>query len=754
MKTSYWLILCIFVLFTSGSLRAQKILVHESGSGDAIPGALVTLSGSGGWKQQGVTDLNGSITFPSQPFAQLLTVRMTGFQQWSDSVAANCETVRIHLLAKPDSLGEVVITAQYGATDPAAAVQPVRVINRERIDAQGAQNLNDVLSTELNIRRSQDQVLGSSMSMQGLSGENVKILIDGVPLIGRLNGSIDLSQVNLANVERIEIVEGPLSVNYGTNALAGAVNLITKRSQPNSFSIQSDNYYESSGHYNFTGRIGGRYKNTIFSVSGGRNFFDGWSAAHKPFYVDWQPVADSTRYDLWKPREQQFASLYVGHYYKRGSFGLMTDGFHETIINRGFPRNPYGESAFDDYYRTRRLSASLSWKHELNQHYYVQAIVAASGYQRTKNTYLRDLTTIEDHLVETASSQDTSRFTFHMLRASLVRGGDSLHFRFEAGIDFNTETSSGQRIENNLQQISDYAVFSTAEYRLHKKFTVRGGLRYAYNTAFTAPLLPSVHLRADITPHVFIRASYASGFRAPSLKELYFYFVDVNHNIRGNRGLRAEQSDNFIASVNVHTNARNTRWLFSLSGFYNSLQNMITLALVSGTEYTYVNIGQFKTTGVNLNIDMRTKQLRVNAGAAYTAQYNILSETAELPAFNWSPEIRASVIWNTRPYDLSFAVFYKYTGKTPGFLANEDGSISNTSINAYHIADISASKKWLNGRLITETGIKNLADVRSVNATAPTGNAHSNGDALNIGTGRQFFFSVRWIITYDKKETK
>ena len=67
------------------------------------------------------------------------------------------------------------------------------------------------------------------MSVQGLSGENVKILIDGVPVVGRLNGNVDLSQINLTNIERVEIVEGPLSVNYGTNALAGTINLITKK---------------------------------------------------------------------------------------------------------------------------------------------------------------------------------------------------------------------------------------------------------------------------------------------------------------------------------------------------------------------------------------------------------------------------------------------------------------------------------------------------------------------------------------------
>ena len=69
------------------------------------------------------------------------------------------------------------------------------------------------------------------MSLQGLSGEHIKFLIDGVPVIGRMDGNVDLSQLNMYNVDHIEIVEGPMSVIYGSNALAGAVNIITKENK-------------------------------------------------------------------------------------------------------------------------------------------------------------------------------------------------------------------------------------------------------------------------------------------------------------------------------------------------------------------------------------------------------------------------------------------------------------------------------------------------------------------------------------------
>jgi outer membrane receptor for ferrienterochelin and colicins len=113
-----------------------------------------------------------------------------------------------------------VVTAQYEKTTKEKAVNKIRVISREKIDALAAVNLGDVLKNELNIRLSQDNILGSFMSLQGISGQNVKILIDGIPIIGRLSGNIDVSQINLNNIERIEIVEGPLSTIYGSDSLA------------------------------------------------------------------------------------------------------------------------------------------------------------------------------------------------------------------------------------------------------------------------------------------------------------------------------------------------------------------------------------------------------------------------------------------------------------------------------------------------------------------------------------------------------
>ena len=121
-------------------------------------------------------------------------------------------------------MGEVIVTGQYKPQSVKNSVYQVRTISKERIQKQAATKLQDVLNSELNIRFSQDPATGGSdISMLGLSGQNVKILLDGMPMIGRQGTSneININQIDVNTIERIEIIEGPMSVIYGADALAG-----------------------------------------------------------------------------------------------------------------------------------------------------------------------------------------------------------------------------------------------------------------------------------------------------------------------------------------------------------------------------------------------------------------------------------------------------------------------------------------------------------------------------------------------------
>ena len=307
------------------------------------------------------------------------------------------------------TLEEVVITGNFEGKTRENAVALTNNIVISKLANLGLQNVGDVLKYQANIRTQQDNILGTSMTLQGVSGENVKILIDGVPVVGRQNGNVDLSQLSLSNVERIEVIEGPLSVQYGTNALAGTINIITKKKPSKKLELQSNAYYESVGHYNAGATIGWRGENQSTVVSGGRNFFDGWSEVENSRFLDW------------KPKVQCFANLNYNVTFGKTKLGYMSNFFNEYILNRGLPIAPYNERAFDDRYNTTRFMNAINITHSFDNQLNTNIVFSYNNYFRTKNTYYRDLVNLSEILTNNVGDQDTSRFSLFTSRATISK---------------------------------------------------------------------------------------------------------------------------------------------------------------------------------------------------------------------------------------------------------------------------------------------------------------------------------------------
>jgi outer membrane receptor for ferrienterochelin and colicins len=639
---------------------------------------------------------------------------------------------------------QVVVTGQYSPNNPEKAVQRIKIIDRTKIDLMAAQNLADVLTNELNVRLSKDNILGSGLSINGLSGSNIKILIDGVPIIGRQNGNIDISQVNLFNIERIEIVEGPMSVIYGTDALGGAINLISRKNQKNTFEGGLTTYYETIGTYNLTGRLGYRKGKHFASLNAGRNFFDGWNNGEELSF-DYSPkLADYTRFFVSKPREQYFSNLQYIYTIGKTSINYKGDIFKEKITNRGLPKKPYYEEADDDYYHTQRLDNAIFVSSYFKDNSRLNILASYNYYTRVKNTYTKDLTTLEEVLSPAEGIQDTTNFDQFNSRGTY---SDVIGKRlnYEAGYDINIQNGTGRRIKNNRQSIGDYAAYVSAEYRPVANLTIRPGFRYAYNTSYDAPLIPTLHIRYKLLEGLTARASFSKGFRAPDLKELYFYFYDVNHNIKGNEDLRAEYSNSYNASVGYSNKLGSVRYGLDISGAYNDVRDLITLAATGvGMEYTYVNIGVYKTHALQAGISIATGGLSVSVGGSYTGLYNELSQTeSTVSAYSYASEMRTNISYGFKKAGLTAALFYKYTGKLPGYAVDEHGIVQQIFLGDYHTGDLTLTKSFVKGRYALGAGCKNLFNVKNVGAFIASQGAHTaSGDSYFVGNGRLYFLKL------------
>lgn len=742
MKAALFILALVFNI----NCYSQRLQVISEKDSLPIPYATVSIKNSFIYFAKTSND-KGIITFSGNDDDSSLYTLMAyavGFEKFSKvlmGVEVN-KLKQIYLTPINMNLNEVVITAQYTPTQVNDAVQKVQVIDRAKIDQMGAVNLKDVMSNQLNVRLQQDNVLGSGMSLQGVSGENIKILVDGVPMIGRLNGNIDMSQINLNNVDHIEFIEGPLSVQYGTNALAGTINIITKKGIDKKITTDLTSYYESIGTYNLN--VGGTFyhKKSYVQVNGGRNYFDGWNPNDEAFYFPKPHIADSTRHKQWKPKEQYFTSLNYLYTFKKLAAGFKSNYFNEVIINRGYPRAPYAETSFDDYYYTKRFDNNIFANGSISKNWKINTLLAYNYYSRIKKTVYKDLTTLDEVLSANSSDQDTSEFGLIMSRASFTHVKDSSKLNYELGYDVNYESALGKRIDKQIQYMGDYAGFATLEYKPYSRLIFKPGLRYSYNTAYKTPVIPSFNVKWSLNSRHLLRASYARGFRAPSLKELYFLFIDINHNIVGNQNLKAEQSDNFSVAYNYKEIFNNTKVIFDASVFYNSIYNLITLAQTSGTEYSYVNIGKYKTIGAQLSTKVKYKELSIQLGGTYTGRYNELTETNAIPMFNYSPEGQANISYTIKKHKTNVSIFYKYNGKLLGYnLVNDQ--VQQTFMSEYHTMDITGSKLFWKERAGITIGCKNIFDIKNLTSTATSSGVHSaSPSSIPLSTGRNYFIKL------------
>lgn len=644
----------------------------------------------------------------------------------------------------------VVVTAQYEPTLVNNAIQKATIISKDQIEQSGAVNLADILTYQAGIRLSQDNILGSSMSLGGLSGQNVKILIDGVPVIGRQDGNIDLSQINLSNIERIEIIEGPLSVNYGTNALAGTLNLITKKELKKGFSFSVNPYYESIGNFNLTGTLGLKVKKHTISLSGGHHFFDGWSDTDAFFQLPKATLADTNRFKTWKPKEQSFFDLRYATAIKSWTFSPFLRYFDELILNRGLPLAPYNQVGLDDYYHTLRKDVGFNLNRHFNKSKF-STILAYNQFERNKNTYIKDLTTLEQSLSEATGAQDTALFTLLNLRSSYIQEL-SKKMGLEAGVDVNYETAYGKRIDGLEKDQGDYAAYLTAEWKPFKSWQLKPGIRYAYNTNYNAPLTPSLNILYK-WKNLRFRGAFARGFRAPTLKELYFDFVDINHNIQGNTELKSEYSYNYSAGV-AWLKTLNNRLLLQVDykAFYNDIENLITLGVLPDGSFTYLNLGEFKSVGNELKLSLKSQRLTTTYAASYIGRFNQLSsENNAVNKYAYSPEFSLNCSYDLIKGKLKINSFYKFNGALQSY-ALVDDEIRENEQNAYSILDFSLSSQLLKKQLRLTVGAKNILNVKTVNVVGTTGGTHSGTGNFNAARGTSIFVSANYTFNYDFKK--
>lgn len=643
------------------------------------------------------------------------------------------------------NLDEFVVTAQFEPTHYSKAIHKIDVITQENMRQRGVVNVEQALQVAPSIRIYQDPILGSSIRMRGISSRNVAIMVDGVPVIGRQDGAIDISQLSTQNIERIEIVEGPLSNIYGNNAAGGVINIITRRNRSNGINVNLESQVESIGQQNHQAGLGYAWKDWTFETHGRyfeydqfptdslrltskRELDDGTSITETrfPFNPKTQKSGGaSLRYDLDEN----------GHFLAKYDYNLEDVQDYAPIRRPQF--RPY---ANDRFYRTIRSDASLFYKDQLGD-WFVDATLARNEFQRIaeeKRYYLE--TESFDSLLQTA---DTTKFNLIFGRLNLAYQLNE-QWLLTVGYNYSREEGSGDRILDRSRQDSTTSSFTESSpyfdlrYEPIENFSLSMSGRYIMHSVYDNRFTPALQMKWNPGEKWSVRAGYAQGYRSPSLKELHLEFIDINHNIIGNPGLMPEISHDFQSTVAYNISEDLS---LELNAFRTIIEERIQLIEYETLQFRYDNVDAYSVYGFQPGLSYRLGNLNVQSSATLS-YWTTNVEAEEAPQYGEVFDMNSTMNYDWSKTGIVFNINHRYVGEQPIYrLENEEVQVR--TIQAYQMVDASLSRAFWKNQLNITLGVRNLTDVQNTQVSGGSaGGAHSPVGRNMISPGRSYFVGI------------
>ena len=680
---------------------------------------------------------------------------------------------------KLGSLDEVVVTGQYNPTSIKKSVHNVIVINRKQIEQVAANNLADLLNFNLNLNIIPNAQTGrSTISFFGLDSQYFNILIDNIPMVSDngFGNNIDLTQINLDDIERIEIVEGAMGVEYGANAVSGVINVITKKSIGNDWRIQaylqeetvSDEYawFDEGRHIQSLSIAHNISEKWMAKIGANRNDFAGFlnTKQGRDYYendgyrgYEWLPKQQLTTNALLNYKGNNFRIVYKFEYFNE-QINYFDSSVRANINTENQTSNP---SATDKIFTTNRFVNNINIDGKLNSgaNYNV-----ALSYQQQE----RDLNEFNYYILSRERSNETDE-TYQSSKVLFSKGtignlikSDFYNFqlgyeaRYMEGFDTQASGSITQQDKTNTQ--TNLAIFASTELNLSKNFSLRPGVRYEHNTLFDSKLLGSLSARYLMKNGFELRGNIGTSYRVPNFEELYYYFVDSNHDVQGNQNLNPENGYSAFINLKKRSWFNDFSLVNNLKFSYLDVSDKIDLAVVNATplQYQYINIDAYKLMGFSIENTLRADDFSFNLGATLQGISRINSnEGNSNDEFLYNIQVNTSASYYLEPWETAFTLLLKYNGEQEQYYASGPDSEGNSTFSlaktdAYSWVDASIKKSFLDRKIDVTLGARNLFDVTNVNISNTTsgGTHNTSNSSLLLGYGRSFYLKLLYNLNF------
>jgi outer membrane receptor for ferrienterochelin and colicins len=610
-----------------------------------------------------------------------------GAQTANRSRGADSAAVTAAKHSAPLSLNTIVVTAARREQTLKDTPVATELITHEEIQRTGASDLATVLTQQIGISPASGTPSGSGVTLDGLGQERVLILLDGEPLEGRLAGSFDLSRIPTSIIDHVEIVNGPQSMLYGSDAMGGVINIITRPATTRT-TASAEVLGGTQGRLDASAQMSGGTGALTFSGSAGHRDLDltpGLAQSSGGYARRWDGLGTMR----WAP-DSSFALTTSAFFVdEHQQFTSAPTAFLSENIQLNLRERALWKWGRDSMGRaTQRLAPSISYS-EFNH------------LPSTRSTDTSGTATGEDeHEVERLLKGDivyTAAFGVHELTA---------------GIDAQREEFSSTRLTGNGQAVASFDPFIEGTIVLGQLSLVPG-VRLTDNEQWGTHWTPRLAVLYRPIDALAFRASASTGFRSPDLEEQHLDFVNTEpgagYEVLGNPNLQPETSRNLSLSVEWSGASAYAR----LEGFDTHYTNFIDYQYVGMQngliEFTYANADNGEVRGLDFTGGIVAGRARFDVGYGLARTSYTATSSPLLGIPGQTARLSGSY---TFPFGLAVTLTSLYTGSAPlGSAQDGSGPVTQgafTRVNA--LAVQSMSNDW---QLIV--GADNLLNAQAIN---------------------------------------
>lgn len=661
------------------------------------------------------------------------------------------------------NIEEVVVTGQYNAQSINKSIYKVEVINEQQIKNMAATNVAEVLNQSLNILITPDTKSGNSMAnILGLDGNYVKILIDNIPVVGDsgLGSNIDLTKLSLNNIERIEVVQGSMGVEYGNGALAGVINIITKKSASKKLNLRASVQEETvRDGYNLRKRGNGRH---IQNLALGFNFNENWYANFSFNHNDFMGYEgskngykyferDSKRGYDWNPKEQYDTNALIK--YSKGNTSLFYKisylnekfNFYNPVVDRDPLNDGEGGVTYiskDREYNTERWINQLNVQTQLGHVRYLGDF-SYQSQDREYHDYIYDIPQRSIRSEEESQSYYNTKVFYSRGMFSNFLNNKTFDFQLGYELDHTNGYAALIALEglgNDVikRKVFTYANFISTEWNVSDRFTIRPGARLSLSNKFENQFNYSLSAKYKTSENSTIREVFGTANRYPTYDELFMYFVNTNHDVQGNPDLDPETGFSIGAfwDQNFTTN-NNWKIAYSVNTLFLDVKDRIELVTIRlPSTFKYLNINSYKSLLFSANVDFRKDQFVFGLRASVNGISREMIDLVQTSPtdFKYNLQAGASATYSLKKAHTQFALYYKYSGEERRYISNGSG-YDLGKIGDFHMMDFIITQPFWKNQFDFSVGVKNIFDVTSVNNST----VNSVGHEVPTGVSNLFY---------------